>query len=213
MTAADETTSPRGGRAGKPEAILSGALTVFARDGYTRAGVDTIAKEAGVSTRTIYNHFDDKAGLFDVLIRNSATAVAEAQIEIVRRHLSSVDDLEADLAAFGRAWATPVPDHARHFALVRHINADAAHIPQATVEAWQQAGPLRVRRELAAQLRRLADRGLLRVTDPETAANHLVLLTTVANPSLPNPAQRTEAEAEHTVTAGVHAFLYGYAVR
>jgi len=33
------------------------------RDGYTRASIDAISAEAGVSTRTIYNHFTDKAML------------------------------------------------------------------------------------------------------------------------------------------------------
>ncbi|MEU7831466.1 TetR family transcriptional regulator [Nonomuraea sp. NPDC049129] len=37
-------------------AIMAGALTLFARDGYTRAGLDAITVEAGVSNRTIYNH-------------------------------------------------------------------------------------------------------------------------------------------------------------
>ena len=44
-------------RPDKREAILRGALTVFARDGYTRASIDAIAKEGEVSTRTLYNHF------------------------------------------------------------------------------------------------------------------------------------------------------------
>lgn len=62
---------------------MAGALTVFARDGYMRASVDAIAAEAGVSTRTIYNHFQDKAQLFQTVIQESATRVAEAQIAII----------------------------------------------------------------------------------------------------------------------------------
>jgi AcrR family transcriptional regulator len=197
------------GQPDKRRAILAGALTAFARDGYTRASVDVIAAEARVSTRTIYNHFGDKATVFHTLIEESATRVAEAQIAIIDRHLRKVTDLEADLIEFGEAWATAVRDHAEHFALVRQINAEAGHIPQDAIAAWQQAGPLRVRRELAGHLQRLADQGLLRMADAERAALHLIALISAANPSL-TAIVPTAEEVTTTVTAGVRAFLHGY---
>src|SRR3954468_20455887 len=125
----DETARPRprGGLADKRRAILAGALTVFARDGYTRASIDAIAAEAGVSTRTIYNHFQDKAQLFQAVIQESATRVADAQIAILDRCLDRVTDLERDLIEVGRAWATPMADYADHFALVRQITAEVGH--------------------------------------------------------------------------------------
>ncbi len=200
---------PGTGLAEKRRAILDGALTVFARDGYSRASIDAIAAEAEVSTRTIYNHFADKARLFHALIQDSATRVAEAEIAVIDRYLRKVTDLEADLIEFGRAWATPTPDHATHFALVRHLDADVAHIAPETITAWQEAGPLRVRRELANHLQLLADQGLLRLDHPERAALHLIVLTTTTNPSLPT-APRTPEEITEAATAGVRAFLYGY---
>jgi len=201
---------PKGGLADKRRAILAGALTVFARDGYARASIDAIAAEAAVSTRTIYNHFGDKAQLFHVLITESANRVAEAQIALIDRYLHKVTNLEADLVEFARVWATPVPDHADHFALVRHISADAGHIPQAAIDAWLQAGPLRVRRVLAARMKRLADEGLLRTGDPGWAAIHFVRLTTGGNHVLQSNAL-SEQEITEMATAGVHAFLHGYA--
>ena len=210
--AGPEITSARrrpGLRPDKRQAILAGALAVFARDGYTRASIDAIAAEARVSSRTIYKHFTDKAALFHTLIVESATRVAEAQIAIIDRHLRKVTDLEADLIEFGLAWATPIPGHAEHFALVRQINAESGHIPQDAVEAWQQAGPLRVRTELARHLEKLANHGLLRIADPDRAALHLTLLVSVANPSLTAIVPAAE-EITTTVTTGVRAFLHGY---
>jgi AcrR family transcriptional regulator len=204
---------PRGGLADKRRAILEGALTVFARDGYTRASVDAISTEAGVSSRTLYNHFLDKAQLFETVIQESATRVAEAQIAIIDRHLGRVVDLEADLVAFGLAWATPLYDAAEHRALVRQVNADAGHIPQAAIDAWQESGPLKVRRALADRLRALADDGLLRIGDADRAAAHLRLLITASNPSYraeQDGRGGPEDEVRATVTAGVHAFLYGH---
>lgn len=201
---------PRGGLADKRRAILAGALTVFARDGYTRASIDAIAAEAGVSTRTIYNHFEDKAGLFYTVIQESTTRVAEAQVEIIDRYLRKVTELEADLIEFGRALATPMTDYADHFALVRQINAEIGHIPQEAVDAWQEAGPRRVLRELAGRMRELADRGLLRIDDPDRAAVHFMLLVQGAIPFHHGIGATRSAEIDEIVTSGVRAFLHGY---
>ncbi|GAB3427924.1 TetR/AcrR family transcriptional regulator [Flindersiella endophytica] len=198
------------GQPGKRRAMLAGALKVFARDGFTRASIDTMAAEAGVSTRTIYNHFGSKAGLFHEVMLENATRVAEAQIAIVERHLAKVTDLEADLIAFGRDLAAPMTEYADHFTLVRQVNAEAAHIPKQAIDAWQEAGPLRVRRALGERLCQLADRGLLRVGNPERAAMHLMLLVLAWNPSFRPARPETEAELEEMVTSGVHAFLHGY---
>ncbi|MEV6160231.1 TetR/AcrR family transcriptional regulator [Nonomuraea sp. NPDC052129] len=200
---------PRGGLADKRRAILAGALTVFARDGYTRASIDAIAAAAGVSTRTIYNHFTDKTELFQTVIQDSATRAAEAQLVIIDRHLRKITDLESDLVEFGRAFAAPMTaEHAEHFALVRQINAEAGHIPQSAIDTWQQTGPLRVRRELAEYLRQWAGQGLLRIEEPERAAVQLMLLISATDLSGRGTVPSEQA-IDDMVTSGVHVFLYG----
>ncbi|MEU8804456.1 TetR/AcrR family transcriptional regulator [Spirillospora sp. NPDC048819] len=197
-------------REDKRRAIMAGALTVFARDGYTRASIDAIAKAAGVSTRTIYNHFTDKSELFQTVIRESAARAAGAEIAVIDRHLRKVTDLESDLIEFGRAVVTPsATGHAEHFALVRQINAEAGHIPPEAIDAWQEAGPRRVRHALAGYLRQWTEHGLLHADDPDRAAIHLMLLISVIDPSYlgRNP---TDKEVADTVSTGVRAFLHGY---
>ncbi|MGA8114482.1 MAG: TetR/AcrR family transcriptional regulator [Actinocatenispora sp.] len=212
MTRHDSSDEARRGLPDKRRAILRGALAVFSRDGYTRASMATIATEAGVSTRTIYNHFDDKAQLFQTVIEDSATQVADAQIAIVDRHLRRVTDLEADLTEFGCAWATPTSDFADHFALVRQINAEVGHVPQEAVDSWQQVGPLRVRREIARHLQTLADRGLLHIDDADRAATHFVLLAAseVTSRTYHGAVPMPTDEIAEIATAGVRAFLRGY---
>jgi AcrR family transcriptional regulator len=185
---------------------------VFGRDGYTRASIDVIAAEADVSSRTIYNHFGGKENLFHSVIEHSTTRVAETQTGLIARHLDDVADLETALIAFGCAWATPNPDFDEHFALVRQIHAENAHIARTTIDTWRSTGPLRVRRELALRLRRLAERGLLAVEDPDQAATHLVLLTAteVANRTAESPVPLASADITRIVTAGIRAFLHGY---
>ena len=202
---------PRGGLPDKRRAILAGAHTVFSRDGFTRASIDAIAAEAAVSTRTIYNHFSDKGELFFEVIKESSDHVAEAQIAVIERHLYKVTDLEADLTALGRAWLEPDPEQATHFVLTQHIAADAAHIPDEIITAWQEAGPVRVRRALATHMRDLMDRGLLRDGDEARAAYQFLLLIQATNPSTASVGTPSDDERTEAVAAGVQTFLYGHA--
>jgi AcrR family transcriptional regulator len=52
---------------------MRAARAVFARLGYTRASTELIAGEAGVSTRTLYNHFATKDELFRSVLIEGAT--------------------------------------------------------------------------------------------------------------------------------------------
>lgn len=199
----------------KRHALLDGARDVFAADGYSRASIDGIARAAGVSTRTIYNQFGDKARLFEAVIIDSAERVAAAQVITVQRYLGKIVDIEADLIEFGRVWATPDPEYATHFTLVRQVIAEVGHVPESSLRAWQEAGPLRVRREIALHLRRIADSGHLEITDADLAAGHFVQLaagdvnTRSYYGAIPLPIQ----EVHRLADAGVRAFLHGYASR
>lgn len=52
----------------KRHAILDAAFTLFSRHGYAGTQVDTIAKEASVSSATVYKHFKTKADLFGAIM-------------------------------------------------------------------------------------------------------------------------------------------------
>lgn len=187
-------------RPDKRQAILRGALSVFARDGYSRASVDAIAKEAEVSTRTLYNHFADKADLFRKVIQASADEAARDQLAIIERHFHKVTNLEKDLTAFGRAMSAE-RGHALHFALVRQINAELTHIPAEAIEAWQETGPRKVRKALADELAELGFK------DPARAAVHLMLLTMTGDPTI-----RGTRPDDDDIAAGVRVFLHGHDV-
>ncbi len=200
---------------GMPEkrvAIARAARTVFGREGFTRTSVDAIAAEAGVSKRTIYNHFADKEQLFQSVILEGATAVAATQAKIADRHLRKIVDLRADLVDFGLERVDSLTTFAEHWALVRTIEAEALHIRPALLEAWQEAGPRETHRVLTHWMTEFAERGLLVVPDPAEAARMLNLLTflAVAQPTfygaLPMPAERIA----EVVANGVAAFLAVY---
>lgn len=199
--------------ADKHRAILRGALTVFAREGYTRASIDQIAREAGVSTRTIYNHVADKAALFGAVIQESAARVAETQIAAMDAVLGSPGDLREALVAFAQAHA--VPADMEHFALVRQVQAEVGHIPAEALEAWQDTGPRRVQRALESHLARFMAEGRLREADPHRAARHLVLLAAgeVTSRSFHGALPLPPKEVAQIAEDGVDVFLRAYSPR
>ena len=203
-----------GARADKGRAITAAARAVFGRDGYARTSIDAIAAEAGVSTRTIYNHFEGKQQLFSAVLLASATRVAEGFIADVERRLTAANpggDRRGDLLALGRSLAALRGDFPEHFGMVRQIEAEAPHFPPETIAAWQQAGPLRVLREIARRLEQLADGGLLRVGDPSVAAVHFAALVTADLTTYYGAPAPDDLGGVDAVAAGVEAFLHGYA--
>jgi len=52
----------------KHEAILKGAIKVFTSNGFDTSSMDRIAEVAGVSKRTVYNHFPSKEILFQAIV-------------------------------------------------------------------------------------------------------------------------------------------------
>ena len=209
-------TRPKGGLIDKRNAILTAALAVFAREGFSRAGLDAISAEEKVSTRTIYNHFEDKAELFRASIHESAARVADVQVELIDRHLgglASGADVEAVFVAFATEWSATVTRFQDHFALVLQMPAESKHLPRATVDAWLRTGPMRVRRELAHYFQRLNDKGLLQIDDSDTAAQHFSLLTSAAIPPFYCGSVHEEGETAAAVAAAVRTFLHGCGAR
>ncbi|WP_405748752.1 TetR/AcrR family transcriptional regulator [Streptomyces sp. NBC_01411] len=208
----------RQGQAEKRAAILRGARKVFGRDGYTRTSIESIAKEAVVSTRTIYNHFPGgKAQLFRAVVVEGSEPVVEARLDAIDRRLYKVTaaELEQDLVEFVRAWVASSHRFADHFAVVRQMRVESAHLPQEFLTAWRQSGPQRASDALAERFERLAADGLLVTDGPARAARHLLLLTVAEineqsfHGALPLP----DGAEDAIIESGVRAFLQGYAPR
>ncbi|PKN97233.1 MAG: hypothetical protein CVU42_16900 [Chloroflexi bacterium HGW-Chloroflexi-4] len=54
----------------KRQVILEGAVKVFIESGYDVSSMDKIAEVAGVSKRTVYNHFQSKENLFQAVVND-----------------------------------------------------------------------------------------------------------------------------------------------
>src|SRR6202020_1884235 len=77
---------PRGTEDARTTALINAATQVFLREGYGLASIDKVASEAGVSTRTIYERFKNKADLLAAVItrlvdRDMETVLATAELD------------------------------------------------------------------------------------------------------------------------------------
>ncbi|KOU61994.1 TetR family transcriptional regulator [Streptomyces sp. MMG1533] len=203
----------------KQLAMAGAACTVFGREGYTRASVDALAAAAGVSTRTLYNHFPGgKADLFRTVVSWTSSEVKDAQLGRLHALLDPErpprpEDLERDLVALARAFVGVMTEFPDHFALVRHIHAEADHVPPEVLQTWQEAGPGPVGRGLADAMAGLAAAGLIDVHgDAALTGAHFSALTSHQIVQLSHYGVRplSKERTERLITGGVAAFLRAY---
>jgi AcrR family transcriptional regulator len=86
MTTAAEPTTKRRRREETRQRLLDAAFPVFARNGFERATVDEIVREAGYSKGAFYVHFESKDDLF--------WAMLEERIDRVQETLRNAVDIE-----------------------------------------------------------------------------------------------------------------------
>ncbi len=105
------------------EKILGSAYTLFFRRGYSRVGVEDIAKAAGITKRTLYSHFDSKDALIGAVLQ--------------RQH----EHAQAAIERWAQTLAGPLP------AAIDRLFAEMAN--WAAMPRWAGAGFTRIAMELA----------------------------------------------------------------
>ena len=98
MTTVD--ISARRGRSEKKRlAILDAARRLFVQDGYELTSVDAIAARAGVSKRTVYDHFGDKERIHSAVLEQVTELMMSRLAElggVDRVREDGVEEPEAD---------------------------------------------------------------------------------------------------------------------
>jgi len=205
---------PPGGSERKRAAIEHAAMDLFARDGFDGTSVDAIAEEAGVSKRTIYNHYGDKENLFLSVVQHGFEALMTVVIGIMDKYLTDIPDdaVEQNMIEFSCELALMAARSPERAALVRVMMTEAPRFP--ALQAAQMR-PRGITAAIAGKLARLSDRGLLNVPDPEDAANHLFALTMgqMNNRSFYGTRPMTDEEITTMATSGARVFLRAYRPR
>jgi AcrR family transcriptional regulator len=84
--------------------LLNAALVVMERNGYTDAAVADILREAELSTRSFYRHFESKDQLLCALFRREADAAAmrlRAKVEAAPNPRQALDAWIGEILSFG----------------------------------------------------------------------------------------------------------------
>lgn len=171
-----ETETERAyGRPEKQAAILDAATSVFLREGYERASVDTIAAVANVSKRTIYNHFSDKKELFLAAMERSRV---RSEIEsAITESMFDIDDgpLEQRVIEAGermlRSFLDPESTMFR-----RVVTAELFRYPELKMACIEASSPRRMKARLAHRIEEGNRTGVLDVPKPAVAAEQYVAL-------------------------------------
>ena len=154
----------------KFEQVLEGARTVFLRDGFDRASVDDIAREAGVSKATLYAYFPDKRLLF--------MEIASAECRRQTLEAEALIDPAAPVAQVLRIAAEKIiafmmSDLGQR--IFRIAVAEAETFPSLAHEFYH-SGPLLIRARIAHYLACATERGELAIDDIDLAADQFTQL-------------------------------------
>ena len=194
--------------------IMEAAARVFLQRGYPGTSVDDIAAEAGVSKRTVYNVVDDKEQLFRAILDQAITTAERYSLAFGATAAETVD-VEAALTALARELAASVLS-GRVVPLRRLLIGETSRFPEFAAEYYERA-PGRVMTAVAGALRGFGERGLLRIDDPELAAEHFAFLA--IGPSLDRALFDLESDTDAATATraveraerGAAAFLRAYA--
>ncbi len=190
----------------KTEAILDAALDVFVERGVA-APMEEIARRAGVSKQTIYNHYGSKAELVQAL---TARRVHELVAPLETKE--AVDDPETGLAGFARLLLGKALSD-RSLAFFRVAMMGALEAPDLGQAVWE-AGPRESRRRLAEFLEMETRAGRLDCPDPQEAAEFFagMVVGSYQTSTLLGAAPRLDAaRVDRIATEAARRFMRAYA--
>lgn len=81
--------------------IMKAGQSVFLREGYSGAGMEVVAREASVSTATLYAHFPSKGDLFVAVVEAAVAKLADD----IEDSLDGPGDARQRLLGFSLAYA------------------------------------------------------------------------------------------------------------
>lgn len=153
----------------KRQAILRHARKAFVSEGYAATKIEPIAREAGVSTATLYALFDGKAQLFSAVIDDAADDFS-SQMAGIR---TIEGDARQQLISFAEAYAGFMSDPLVR-AVFRLVMAERPRF-HAVARRFFDQGQAAFGATLIGILKAQSEAGALRPIDrPSWAAGHLM---------------------------------------
>ena len=159
----------------KRRAILDAATQLFLELGYEGSSMDKIAKLAGVSKLTVYNHFQDKEHLF-------GAAIALACEKRIPKHLFEInveDDVEEALLNVGCHFLTAL--YSPEAIKLTLLMSSLSQTNPALVHLFYQAGPLNTHQNIAELFSKIHQLNKMKIDDLTVAYQLYISLLTDIN--------------------------------
>ncbi len=190
----------------KTEAILDAAVEVIGERGLS-APMEEIARRAGVSKQTVYNHYGSKAELMRALMNRRVEAITASL-----REPGAVDNPAEALEAYARSVLETVIT-TKSYSMMRVIILGSGEMPDVAREVYE-SGPLSARRQLAAFLKTETELGRLKVEDFDQAAEFfsgMVMGNSQLRSLLRLPSEKTLEEYGRLAKEAAERFMRAYA--
>jgi AcrR family transcriptional regulator len=153
----------------KQRAILQLARKAFVSEGYAATKIEPIAREAGVSTATLYALFDSKDQLFAAVINDAAEDFA---LEMAR--LGAIEgDARQQLTSFAEAYAAFMSDPFVR-AIFRLVMAERPRFQAVTMRFFERGRQTFGATLIAILIAQSKVGGLRPIDRPSRAAGHLM---------------------------------------
>ncbi|OYX05846.1 MAG: TetR family transcriptional regulator [Caulobacter vibrioides] len=190
----------------KTEAILDAAVEVIGERGLA-APMSAIARHAGVSKQTVYNHYGSKAELMRALMQRRVESITASL-----REPGAVDNPTEALEAYARSVLETVITTKR-YSMMRVIILGSSEMPDIAQEVFE-AGPLNARRQLAAFLETETRLGRMKVEDFDQAAEFfsgMVMGHSQLRSLLRLPSDKTQEQFGRLAREAAERFMRAYA--
>lgn len=189
--------------------LLETALDMFLDKGFELTTMEGVAAAVGMTKRTIYARYPDKASLFMAAVQR---AIEGTQTSVAELRDAESAELEATLTAIGRQRIADLsrPDGVR---LRRIINSESYRFPAIFTLSYEQ-GAKPVIDFLTDLFRRHDSAGAICVDRPDMAANIFMSMVVGGPVRLLGSSQpMSEQEIDEWVNATVRLFLNGIRAR
>jgi AcrR family transcriptional regulator len=202
---------PKAGRPTRDQArqrhdeLLDHALDLFLDKGFEQATIEAIAAAVGMTKRTVYARYKDKAALFLATVQRAIErmVVPEAVLQALESH-----DLEEMLVSIARLRVAQVTTPAG-LKLQRIINTESYRFPEIFMMSYEQ-GARPVIQFLARRLQRETMAGSLSVANADMAANVFISMVVSGPVRLLVAGQRlTQKQIDERQQFAVRLFLDG----
>lgn len=190
----------------KTEAILDAAVEVIGERGLS-APMEAIARRAGVSKQTVYNHYGSKAELMRALMQRRVESITASL-----REPGAVDNPTETLEAYARSVLETVIT-SKSYSMMRVIILGSGEMPEIAQEVYE-AGPRNARRQLAAFLKTETELGRMKVEDFDQAAEFfsgMVMGHSQLRSLLRLPSEKTAEQYGRLAREAAERFMRAYA--